>query len=72
MAEATHFRNSFEFPRPTRKQVAKYLHASKTPQERKVWRDLLKSEAFHKVKTPAQGKVGRKVDKEINTKEKRK
>lgn len=75
MAEAdvlNHLRNSYEYPQPNRKQVARYLHASKTPQEKSVWRALLNSEAFHKVKTPIQGKVGRKVDKEVKAKDKRK
>lgn len=45
------YRNSFEFPAPNRKTVALYLSLSKTSDERKVWRDLLNSEAFHKPKT---------------------
>jgi hypothetical protein len=73
MAEAdvlNHLRNSFEFPHPTRKQVARYLNLSKTPQERKVWRDLLNSEAFHKSKIKIhETKVSRKVDKAVNSKQ---
>jgi hypothetical protein len=77
MAEAdvlNHLRTPYEFPHPTRKQVSKYLHAAKSPAERKVWRDLLNSEAFHKVKHPvaSSSRTSRKVDKAVNAKTKRK
>jgi hypothetical protein len=75
MAEAdvlNHLRTPYEFPHPTRKQVARYIRAAKSSGERKVWRDLLNSDAFHKVKAPvASSRVGRKVDKAVNSKSKR-
>ncbi len=63
-----HNRTNFEYPYPTRKQVALYLRQAKTAGERKVWRDLLNSDAFHKVKNPHASKTDKKVSKVEETK----
>lgn len=45
------YRTSYEYPHPNRKLVAHFLRNAKTAGERKVWRDMLNSGAFHKPKT---------------------
>lgn len=48
MAEMT-FRTAYESPLPI-KQVRHYLTTAKTPEEKKVWRDMLNGPEYHKFK----------------------
>jgi hypothetical protein len=47
--ETVGYRTSYEFPLPV-KQVRHYIKMARTSGERKVWRDLLNSGAYHKYK----------------------
>lgn len=53
------FRDEFEYPYPNKRQVAMRIRLATSPAERKVWRDMLKSSCYHKVRDRA----GRKVEK---------
>lgn len=58
--EKLSYRTSYEHPEPTRRRISVYISQAKTPEERKVWRDLLNSEAYIKPKTQKTGSLKKK------------
>ena len=68
--EAMHFRKPYEYALPTKKQVGLRIRRAKSPEERKVWRDLLNSSAFSKHKFEAEERENRK-DKKLDDKGKK-